>query len=136
MENSHDSMEYNKREAIIYWKPDIKRDKNTYNMVKQLTEHIREIDVRKNMPTETQLIEIISRLDRRAEDLVDKDSDPFKKEFHKVDLSEEEWLKALVANPEMLYTPIVFLGERGMIVDTPSRVLDLDPTQGFNDFKT
>ncbi len=136
MENSEDSMEYNKREAIIYWKPDIKRDKNTYNMVKQLTEHIHDIDVLKNMPTETQLIEIISRLDRRAEDLVDKDSDSFKKQFHKVELSEEEWLKALIANPDMLYTPIVFLGERGMIVDTPSRVLDLDPTQGFNDFKT
>ena len=129
-------MEYNKREAIIYWKPDVKRDKNTYNMVKQLTEHIHDIDVRKDMPTETQLIEIISKLDRRAEDLVDKDSDPYKKEFHKVSLSEEEWLKALIANPDMFYTPIVFLGDRGMIVDTPSRVLDLDPTHGFNDFKT
>lgn len=136
MENSEDSMEYNKREAIIYWNPSEKRDKNTYNMVKQLTPHIHDIDVRKDMPTETQLIEIISKLGRRAEDLVDKDSDPFKKQFKNVDLPEEEWLKALVANPDMLYTPIVFLGDRGMIVDTPSRVLDLDPSHGFNDFKT
>lgn len=129
-------MEFNKREAVIFWNPDVKRDKNTYNMVKQLTEHIREIDVRKQKITQTQLIEILSKLDRRAEDLVDKDSDPFKKQFHSVDLDEEGWLDALTANPEMLYTPIVFLGDRGMIVDTPSRVLDLDPKHGFNDFKT
>ena len=128
-------MEYNKREAIIYWKPEVKRDKNTYNLVKQLTEHINDVDVMKNMPNQRQLIEIIDKLGRRAEDLVDKDSTTFKKKFHDVDLEEEEWLKALVANPEMLYTPIVFLGERGMIVDTPSRVLDLDPSHGFNDFK-
>lgn len=128
-------MEYNKREAIIYWKPDVKRDKNTFNMVKQLTEHINDVDVTKNMPNQRQLIEIIDKLDRRVEDLVDKDSTTFKDKYHDVDLVEEEWLKALVANPEMLYTPIVFLGDRGMIVDNPSRVLDLDPSHGFNDFK-
>ena len=128
-------MELNKREALIYWNPDEKRDRNTYNMVKQLTEHIREIDIRKDKVSPTQLIELLSKLDRRAEDLVDKDSDPYKKTFKDVDLEEEAWIDALVANPEMLYTPIVFLGERGMIVDTPSRVLDLDPKHGFNDFQ-
>ncbi len=125
----------NKREALIFWNPDEKRDKNTYNMVKQLTEHIREIDIRKDKISQTQLIEIISKLDRRAEDLVDKDSDSFKSTFSEVELEEEAWIDALVKNPDMLYTPIVFLGERGMIVDTPSRVLDLDPKHGFNDFQ-
>ena len=128
-------MEFNKREAIIYWNPDVKRDKNTYDMVKQLTPHIREIDIRKDKLSMTHLIEVLGKLDRRAEDIVDKDSDPFKEKFHNVELAEEEWLKAIVANPDMLYTPIVFLGDRGMIVDTPSRVLDLDPKHGFNDFK-
>lgn len=129
-------MEFNKREAIIYWKPDVKRDKNTYNMVKQLTPHIREVDVYKENLSQTHLIEVLGKLNRRAEDLVDKDSTPYKEKFHSVDLEEEEWLKALVANPDMLYTPIVFLGDRGMIVDTPSRVLDLDPKHGYNDFQT
>lgn len=129
-------MEFNKREALIIWNPDQKRDKNTYNMVKQLTEHIREIDITKQKITQTQLLEILGKLDRRAEDLVDKDSDPFKSQFHSVDLEEEGWLEAISANPDMLYTPIVFLGDRGMIVDNPSRVLDLDPNHGFNDFKT
>lgn len=135
MEKDKD-MQHNKREAIIYWNPDEKRDKNTYNLLKQLTPHIREIDIRKDKVTATQLIEILGKLNRRAEDLVDKDSDPFKKQFKNVELEEEGWVEALVANPEMLYTPIAFLDDRGMIVDTPSRVLDLDPTHGFNDFKT
>lgn len=129
-------METNKREAIIYWNPSEKRDKNTYNLVKQLTPHIREIDVTREMPTQTQLIEILGKLDRRAEALIDKDSTPYKASYDGVDLGEEEWIKALQANPEMLYTPIVFLGDKGMIVDTPSRVLDLDPDHGFNDFQT
>lgn len=129
-------METNKRQATIYWKPSKKRDKNTYNLVQQLTEHIRDIDVTKNMPTQTQLIELLDRLGRRAEDLVDKDSTPYKSQYKKVEMEEEEWLKAIQANPEMFYTPIVFLGDKGMIVDTPSRVLDLDPSHGFNNFQT
>jgi arsenate reductase len=129
-------METNKREAIIYWNPGEKRDKNTYNMVQQLTEHIRDIDVTKNMPTQTQLLEILGKLDRHAEDLVDKDSTPYKSQYKDVEMDEQQWIKALQANPEMLYTPIVFLGDKGMIVDTPSRVLDLDPSHGFNNFQT
>lgn len=129
-------MQHNKREAIIYWNPSEKRDKNTYNLLKQLTPHIREKDIRKDTITATQLMEILGKLDRRAEDLVDKDSDPYKKQFKNVELEEDGWVQALVANPGMLYTPIVFLDDRGMIVDTPSRVLDLDPSHGFNDFKT
>lgn len=129
-------METNKREAIIYWNPGKKRDKNTYNMVQQLTEHIRDIDVTKNMPTQTQLLEILGKLDRHAEDLVDKDSTPYKSQYEDVEMDEQQWIKALQANPEMLYTPIVFLGDKGMIVDNPSRVLDLDPSHGFNNFQT
>jgi arsenate reductase len=129
-------MEFNKREVLILYKPEHKRDKNTYDLAIQLSEHIRGIDVLKDKVTETQLIEILNKLNRSPVDIVDKSSDTYIKKYDGVDLTDDDWLKALIANPEMMYTPIVFYGERGMIVDTPSRVLDLDPTHGYNDLKT
>ena len=129
-------MEFSKRQVTIFYKPEEKKDKNTYDLAMQLSEHILGIDVLKDKITETQLIEIMDKLQRSPVDLVDKKSDTFIKKYSEVDLTDNDWLKALVANPEMLFTPIVFFGERGMLVDTPSRVLDLDPTHGFNDLKT
>jgi arsenate reductase len=129
-------METNKNQVTIYYKPEIKKDINTYNLAKQLSEHINDINVMKDMPNERQLIEILDRLNRKPSDLVDKDSHSYKAKFENHDFDDMDWLKTLVANPDMLYTPIVFYGDRGMIVDTPSRVLDLDPSHGTNDLKT
>lgn len=129
-------MEVNKRQVTIYYKPENKKDKNTYNLAMQLSEHILDIDVTKDMPNERQLLEMLDRLKRKATDLIDKDSNSYKAKFEDHDLSDTDWLKALVANPDMLYTPIVFYGDRCMLVDTPSRVLDLDPTHGTNNLKT
>jgi arsenate reductase (glutaredoxin) len=128
-------MEFNKRQVTIFYKPAEKKDRNTYDLAMQLSKHIREIDVMKDKITETQLIELLNHLKRSPTDLVDKSSDTYIKKYDGVDLTDDDWIKALIANPDMIFTPIVFLGDRGMLVDTPSRVLDLDPTHGFNDHK-
>lgn len=129
-------MDFNDRQVLIFYKPEEKKDKNTYDLAMQLSEHIRSINVLKDKITETQLIEVLNKLDRKPTDLVDKSSDAYINKYQNVDLTDDDWLKALIADPEMLFTPIVFYGKRGMLVDTPSRVLDLDPTHGYNDLKT
>ncbi|MBW3545961.1 MAG: hypothetical protein KY428_10255 [Bacteroidetes bacterium] len=129
-------MDFNDRQVLIFYKPEEKKDKNTYDLAMQLSEHIRSINVLKDKITETQLIEVLDKLNRKPTDLVDKSSDAYIKKYQGVDLTDDDWLKALIADPEMLFTPIVFYGKRGMLVDTPSRVLDLDPTHGYNDLKT
>ena len=129
-------MEFSNRQVTIFYKPEEKKDKNTYDLAMQLSEHIRGVDVYKDKFTETQLIEILNMLERSPVDIVDKSSDTYIKKYKDVQLTDDDWLKALIANPDMLFTPIVFYGKRGMLVDTPSRVLDLDPTHGFNDLKS
>lgn len=129
-------MEFNKREVTLYYKPNVKKDKNTYDLAKQLSSKVNDIDVTQNTPNQRMLIEIIDKLNGRVTDLIDKDSDPYKRTYYDRDMSDEDWLLALQRNPDMLYTPIAFFGDRGMLVDTPSRVLDLDPKHGFNDLAT
>ena len=64
--------------------------------------------------------------------MVDRDSEPFKKQYEDSDLTDDQWLKAISNDPDLLKTPIAFKGKRGIIVDTPSDVLDLDPNKGYN----
>lgn len=120
-------MEFKDREILIIYKPKEKKDTNTYVLAKQLSEHIREIDVFKDKITPTQLKEVLDKLGVGVEELIEKDSDSFRQDYHDKELDEIGWLNVLVQNPDLLKTPIVFLGKKGVIIQTPSNVLSLDP---------
>lgn len=128
------ALNLNDKEILLFYKPGRKKDKNTLNLAKQVSSHINDRDVTLNPPTETQITEILQLLERPISDLIDRDSEPFKKQYQDSDLSDDQWLKAISNEPDLLKTPIAFKGKRGIIVDTPSDVLNLDPKQGFNSF--
>lgn len=131
--DSETRMNFNDREIVIFYKPDIKKDTNTYAMAKQLTEHIREINVMKDRVTQTQLKEIIDILGVGVEEIIERESDAYKKQFQGKSFDEMQWIDVLVQNPEMIRTPIVFKGKRGIIIETPSNVLKLDESKGKNE---
>lgn len=128
------SLNLNDKEILLFYKPGRKKDKNTLNLAKQVTAHINDRDVTVDPPTETQIKEIIQLLDRPIRDLIDKESEPFKRQYEDTDLTDDQWLKAITNEPDLLKTPIAFKGKRGIIVDTPSDVLELDPKKGYNSF--
>ncbi len=125
----------NDREILLYYKPEIKKDKNTYLLASQVSNHINTINVLKETLTETQLREILLRLNVPIEKMIERDSEIFKSEYENKDLDDDSWILAMAKNPDLIKTPIAFLGKRGFIVETPSKVLDLDPKDGFNDLK-
>jgi len=126
------SLNLNDKEILLFYKPGRKKDKNTLNLAKQVSAHINDRDVTMDPPTETQITEIIQLLDRPISDLIDRESEPFKRQYQNSDLTDDQWLKAITNEPDLLKTPIAFKGKRGIIVDTPSDVLDLDPNKGYN----
>lgn len=126
------SLNLNDKEILLFYKPGRKKDKNTLNLAKQVSAHINDRDVTMDPPTETQITEIVQLLDRPISDLIDRESEPFKRQYEKSDLTDDQWLKAITNEPDLLKTPIAFKGKRGIIVDTPSDVLDLDPNKGYN----
>ncbi|MDQ3536326.1 MAG: hypothetical protein M3421_11945 [Bacteroidota bacterium] len=124
------------REITLYYKPAIKKDKNTYVMASQITPHIREIDVFKDTPTETQLMTILAQLGIDVEDMIERESEVYKEQYEGKSFNVEGWIKILVQNPDMIKTPIAIKGNRAMLIETPSNILDLDPDKGYNDLKT
>ena len=126
------SLDFNEKEIWLFYKPGKKKDKNTYNLAKQISEHVNDFDITKNPPTETQLKEILMLLNLNAEDIVETDSDIFVEKYKDAQLDETQWIKAMVKEPDLIKTPIAFKGKRGIVIDTPSSVLDLDPKRGYN----
>jgi arsenate reductase (glutaredoxin) len=125
-------MMLNDREILLYYKPEIKKDKNTYVLATQLTNHVNTVNVLKEDLSETQLREILILLKVPVEKLIEKDSEIYKSKYKDKDLDEDGWVLAMTKNPDLIKTPIAFMGKRGVLVETPSNVLSLDPKDGYN----
>ena len=126
-------MEFKEREIVIFYKPNIKKDSNTYVLASQISNHIRDIDVLKEKLTSTQLKKIIDLLGLPIEDLIERDSDIYKRMYQDKAFDEAGWLSVLVQNPDLLRTPIVFKGKKGMLIETPSNVLSLDEEKNIKE---
>ena len=87
--------------------------------------HIREIDILKTPLTRTQIEEIAQLLNLNAENLVNRDHPYFVEHFHDVELNEEDWLKLIQHNPKILKQPIAIMGEKAILIDTPTDILKL-----------
>lgn len=126
------SMEFNDREILILYKPQEKKDHNTYVMAKQISNHIHEIDVLKQKLTPTQLKEIIDKLGVKVEDIIERESEVYNEVYKDKAFDEAGWIDILIQNPDLLKTPIVFKGKRGLVIQTPSNVLSLEEDPSSN----
>ena len=75
-------------------------------------------------PTETELKELLIKLDMKAEQLVRKKEKIYKENFSDRAYSEKEWLKILIEHPILIERPIIVKGDKAIIARPPERVLD------------
>lgn len=134
--NTKMPLEFNEREIVIFYNSARKKGRNTLAIAKSMTNHVREWDILHDPPTPLQLRRIMELLNTDVEGLIERDSAVFHEKYEDVILTEDEWLDVLHHNPDMIQEPIAFMGKRGIIIETPSNVLNLDPSHGFNDMKT
>lgn len=83
------------------------------------------IEYLKQTPTASELKEIISMLGIKAEELVRKKEELYKKEYSGKKISENEWIKILVKNPVLIERPIVVKGKKAVLGRPPENVLKL-----------
>ncbi len=122
-------MVFNKDTVTIIYKGNNRSDEEAVGYARPLKEHSFELDLTKDNLTSTQLMEIANKLGVSVGDLVDRQSDMYKEKFNGMDFDDNNWLTLLTQNPELLRTPIVFNGERGMIVESGRDVIKFGAAQ-------
>jgi arsenate reductase len=75
--------------------------------------------------TQKYLKEIVSMLGISAYELVRKSEKIYKEEFKGKELTENQWIKAMVENPKLIERPIVIKGKKAVIGRPPTNVLEL-----------
>ncbi|MCB0479602.1 MAG: arsenate reductase (glutaredoxin) [Crocinitomicaceae bacterium] len=73
--------------------------------------------------SEEELTSILIKLGKSPQEILRKGEAIFKEEFKGKDLSDQEWIKAMVENPKLIERPILINGEKAVVGRPPEDVL-------------
>lgn len=83
---------------------------------------LQKFDVLKNVPTGTQLIELARKLKIEVAELVNQEHPAYTAKFKHHDLSDEDWVKMIRKNPEIMKQPIAIHGQRTVLIESPVEI--------------
>ena len=78
-----------------------------------------------DVPTKEELKDVLKKLSISAFDLIRKNEKIYKEQFKGNELSEDEWVEAMIAHPKLIERPIVIKGEKAILGRPPENVLEL-----------
>ncbi len=109
----------------IYHNPRCSKSRQTLNLIKEAGKDVEIVEYLKNPPTADELREVLRKLNLPVEYLIRKNEEIYKTQYKGKELSEEEWIQALVEHPKMLERPIVVEGDKAVLGRPPENVLKL-----------
>lgn len=109
----------------IYHNPRCRKSRETLQLIEAKGAEVEVIEYLTATPSAVELKGILGKLNMKAEDIVRKGEAIYKEQFKGKDLSEEEWIKALVENPKLIERPIVVKGDKAVIGRPPENVEEL-----------
>jgi arsenate reductase len=83
------------------------------------------IDYLKTPPSSKELRGLLKKLGMKPQELVRRGEAAFKENYSGRELSDEQWIDALIAHPILIERPIVVRGAKAVIGRPPEKLLDL-----------
>ncbi len=109
----------------IYHNPRCSKSRQTLNMIKEAHREVEIVEYLKTPPTEEELRDILHKLNLPVDYLIRKGEEIYKTEYKGKELTEDEWIAALVKHPKMLERPIVVNGDQAILGRPPENVQKL-----------
>ena len=109
----------------IYHNPRCSKSRQTLQLLRDNGIEAEIIEYLKDVPTETELKEVLNQLNLKAEDILRKGEAIFKESYKGKELSNDEWIQAMVQYPKLIERPIVIKGNKAVLGRPPEKVLDL-----------
>jgi arsenate reductase len=109
----------------IFHNPRCRKSRETLKIIEQSGAKVQIINYLKDIPTKNELKKILEKLDIPAEKLLRKGEPIFKENYKGQNLSNEEWINAMLKNPKLIERPIVVKGNKAVIGRPPQNVKTL-----------
>ncbi|WP_420577642.1 arsenate reductase (glutaredoxin) [Ekhidna sp.] len=101
------------------------KSRQTLALIEEKGENFIVKEYLKTPPTKEELKQIVDLLEIKPMDLIRKGEAEFKENFKGKDLSDDEWLDAMVSYPKLIERPIVIYENKAVIGRPPEKVLDI-----------
>ncbi|MEZ5002857.1 MAG: arsenate reductase (glutaredoxin) [Chitinophagales bacterium] len=109
----------------IYHNPRCTKSRETLQLLESKGIEPKVIEYLKDVPTEKELKGILKKLGIKANDLLRKNETIFKELYKGKELSEDEWIKAMIQHPKLIERPIVINDQKAALGRPPEKVLDI-----------
>ncbi|TNF29186.1 MAG: arsenate reductase (glutaredoxin) [Bacteroidetes bacterium] len=109
----------------IYHNPRCTKSRQTLELIRNAGIEPEIIEYLDNVPTEAELKELISMLGIRPYDLLRRGEADFKDNFKGKELSDDEWIAAMVKFPKLIERPIVVKQKKAVLGRPPENVKTL-----------
>ena len=73
--------------------------------------------------SKTELIDLLKKLGKRPSEIIRRNEPVYKELFENKELTEDEWLDALIAYPVLMERPIIEKGEMAFVARPPEIIL-------------
>jgi arsenate reductase (glutaredoxin) len=109
----------------IYHNPRCSKSRETLNIIKESGQDVEVIEYLKTPPTAEELEDVLAKLNLPIEYLIRTGEEIYKTEYKGKNLTDAEWIKALVEHPNMLERPIVVKDDQAILGRPPMNVQKL-----------
>ncbi len=102
-------------EYTVYHNPRCSKCRCAVQKLEEEHKEFELVEYLKTPLTEGELVNLLQKLGIKAIDLVRKNETIFKEEFKGKELSEQEWISAMLKYPNLIQRPIIVKGDRAVL---------------------
>lgn len=106
----------------IYHNPRCRKSRETLQMIEESGELVEVIEYLKEVPSKKDLTKIIEYLGIKPFELIRRGEADYKENFKGKDLSDEEWIDAMLEYPKLIERPIVVREHEAVLGRPPENV--------------
>ena len=109
----------------IYHNSRCSKSRCTLDIITEQGKDVTIVEYLKNPLSKNEIKELLKKLGMPAAELIRKGEADFKDNYKGQNLTEDQWLDAMVKFPKLIERPIVVVGDKAVIGRPPERVLEL-----------
>lgn len=109
----------------IYHNPRCTKSRQTLALIEEKGQEVEIVEYLKNIPSKAELEDVIKKLGITPYQLLRRNEADFKENFKGKDLSDSEWIDAMLQYPKLIERPIVVKDQKAVLGRPPENVLDL-----------
>lgn len=107
----------------IYHNPRCSKSRCGIDYLKEKNVEFEVVEYLTDVPTAETLKDLLAKMGKKPEEILRKNEAIFKEKYKGKELSDDEWIQAMIENPKLIERPIVVNGDKAVIA-RPTECID------------